>query len=56
MVANAAYHLLPQQIESVLDEKNNLFEEIRYMLPQAVAVNIRQLRPMYERAVSITDQ
>jgi hypothetical protein len=54
IVANAAYHLLPAQIESVLTEENNLFEEIRYMLPQAVAVNIRHLRPMYERAMAST--
>lgn len=50
IVANASHHLLPAQIESVLDEKNNLYEEVRYLLPQAIAVDIQHLRPMYERA------
>jgi hypothetical protein len=54
IVANAAYHLLPAQIESVLNDQKNMFEEIRYMLPQAVAVNICHLRPMYERALAST--
>jgi hypothetical protein len=51
IVSNASYHLLPAQIESVIDIENNYAEEIRYMLPQAVAVNINHLRPMYERAL-----
>jgi hypothetical protein len=34
VVANNSYHLLPAQIESVLDEKNELLEETRFMLPQ----------------------
>jgi hypothetical protein len=51
VVANAAYHALPAQIVSVLDEKNNIFEEVRYMLPQALAVHISHLRSMYSRAV-----
>jgi hypothetical protein len=49
VIANVSYHLLPAQIESVLDDKNNLIEETKYMLPQAIAVNIRHVRPMYER-------
>ena len=52
IVANASYHLLPAQIESVIDVENNYVEEIRYMLPQALAVNIQHLRPMYERATA----
>jgi len=39
MVANAQRHLLPAQIETVLDERNEILEERRYFLPQAVAVN-----------------
>lgn len=50
VIANRAYHLLPTQIESVLDEKNNLLEEVRFMMPQAIAVNIQHLRGMYRRA------
>jgi hypothetical protein len=49
VIANVSYHLLPVQVESVLDEKNNLIEETKYMLPQAIAVNIKHLRAMYER-------
>ena len=49
IVANVSYHLLPAQIESVLDEKNDIYEEMRYMLPQAAAVNIRHGRALYER-------
>ena len=49
VVANVSYHLLPAQIESVLDEDNNIFEEVRYMLPQAAAVNIRHAREMFGR-------
>jgi hypothetical protein len=51
VVASAAYHLLPAQIESVLNADNTSYEEIRYLLPQALAVDIRHLRPMYERAM-----
>ncbi|MDX2299440.1 MAG: serine protease [Xanthomonadaceae bacterium] len=49
IVANVSSHLLPAQIESVLDEKNNIYEETRFMLPQAAAVNIRFARAMYQR-------
>ena len=37
LVANASYHLLPAQIETVLDERNEILEERRYMLPQGLA-------------------
>lgn len=49
IVANVSYELLPSQIESVLDEKNNIYEETKFMMPQAVAVNIQHLKSMYER-------
>ncbi|OBB77875.1 serine protease [Mycobacterium sp. 852014-52144_SCH5372336] len=52
IVANAAYHLLPAQIEAVLSQDNSSYEEVRYLLPQAVAVSVEHLRPMYERAMS----
>lgn len=39
MVANAERHLLPAHIEAVLDEDNDIYEERKYFLPQAVAVN-----------------
>jgi hypothetical protein len=46
VIANVEYHLLPAQIESVLDEKNSLLEEKRYLLPQALAVNVKHLREL----------
>jgi hypothetical protein len=48
VIANIEYHLLPAQIISVLDETNQVYEETKYMLPQAVAVNVKHLRPMLE--------
>jgi Trypsin-like peptidase domain len=56
VVANVAYHLLPAQIETVLDNSNTLLEETRYMLPQAAAVNIIHLKPMYERLLATREQ
>jgi hypothetical protein len=37
------------QVHTVLDEKNQILEETRFMLPVGAAVNIKHLRPMYER-------
>ena len=47
VTANVDYHLLPSQIESVLDEKNQVYEETRYLLPQAIAVHPKHLRAMF---------
>jgi hypothetical protein len=44
IVANASYHLLPAQIETVLTEDNSLIEEVKYLLPQALAVNVKHLQ------------
>ncbi len=44
VTANKAYHLLPAQIETVLDDKNQLLEEIKFMLPQALAIHVKHLR------------
>lgn len=49
VIANSSYHLLPAQIESVLDEKNNLIEETRYLLPQALAVNVKHVRDLIQQ-------
>ena len=46
VIANVSYHLLPAQIESVLDETNQVLEETRYLLPQAIAVHVKHLRAM----------
>jgi len=49
VTANRAYHLLPAQIETVLDEKNQLIEEIKFMLPQALAIHVKHLRSILEQ-------
>ena len=46
VVANVERHLLPAQIETVLDEKNEILEERKYFLPQAAAVNSVHLMKM----------
>jgi S1-C subfamily serine protease len=48
VVSNVAYHLLPAQIETVLDENGRVTEETRFLLPQAVAVHVKHLRPMID--------
>ena len=48
VIANVSYHLLPAQIESVLDEKNQVIEETRYLLPQGLAVHVKHLRAMLQ--------
>src|SRR6476620_6686910 len=49
VVANHGYHLLPAQTESVLNKDNTMLEETKYLLPQAIPVHIKHLRPMYEK-------
>jgi S1-C subfamily serine protease len=44
IIANVSYHLLPAQISSVLDEDNQILEETQFMLPQALAVNVKHVR------------
>ena len=52
IIANASYHLAPTQIESVLTEDNKMYQEVRFMLPQGLAVSVNHLRPMYDRAMN----
>ena len=49
VTANWAEHLLPAQVVTVLDEKNQLIEEVNYMLPQALAIHVKHLRSILER-------
>jgi S1-C subfamily serine protease len=48
IIANASYHLLPCQIDTVLDEKNEIFEETKFMLPQAIAVNVKHVHSLLD--------
>jgi S1-C subfamily serine protease len=50
IIANVSYHLLPAQIETILDEKNQILEETQFMLPQAIAVHARHLRTLIQEA------
>ena len=42
IVANWSNHLLPTQVEKVM-EGDTTIEEIKYLLPQAIAVNVKHL-------------
>jgi hypothetical protein len=48
IIANLAYHLLPAQIEETLNQDGEKVEEVRYMLPQAIAVHVKHLRMLLE--------
>ncbi len=52
VIANASYHLAPAQIEEVLNADNTGYGEIRYMLPQGLAVSVRHIRGIYEQAMA----
>lgn len=52
VIANAAYHLAPVQVEEVLNADNTSYGETRFMLPQGLAVSVRHIRAMYEDALS----
>lgn len=49
IVANHSSELLPHQIEKVIDSKNRVEETTRFMLPQAVAVNINHMKVMFNK-------
>jgi hypothetical protein len=51
LASNIGYHAIPAQIITVEDDGNRTVKE-SYMLPQGLAVNIKDLRPMYERALA----
>jgi len=53
IVSNVSYHLLPVQIESVIDERDGTREELRYMLPQALAVNSRHVAAAISAAAAL---
>ena len=49
LVSNAQYHLLPAEVTVSLNVANTVADEVKYFLPQGIAVNIRHLQSMYER-------
>ena len=46
--ANISYHLLPAQIETVLREDGEVSEETQFMMPQAIAVNVKHVRRLLD--------
>ena len=48
IIANVSYHLLPTQVVTVLDERNQILEETQFMLPQGLAVHVKHLRAMLQ--------
>jgi len=46
IVANVSYHLLPAQVETVLQENGSLDEEVKFLLPQALAVNVKHVKQL----------
>jgi hypothetical protein len=50
IVANVAYHLLPAQIEEVLDERNEILESTQFLLPQGLAVPCDELIDFFSHA------
>ena len=49
VTANRASDLLPTQIETTFDEKNQPIEEVKFMLPQALAVHVKHLRSILDQ-------
>jgi hypothetical protein len=41
--------LLPIQARSTLGDEDHLVEERKFLLPLGVAVNVKHLKPMWER-------
>ncbi len=48
VVGNVSYHLMPAQIETILDQNNEYLEEVKYLMPQALAVNVKHLNKFYQ--------
>jgi len=50
IIGNMSYHLMPAQIETVIDAAGKTLEEVKYMLPLAIAVHAEALRKALEAA------
>ena len=47
IIGNISYHLMPAQIETILDQNNECFEEVQYLMPLALALNVKHLSNFY---------
>jgi len=52
VVGNVSYHLIPAQIETTTDEEGRIKEQVMYMLPLAIAVNVSSIREAVDRYLS----
>lgn len=52
VVGNTSYHLIPAQIETTTDEAGKTNEQVMYMLPLAIAVNVSSIRETVDRYLS----
>lgn len=48
IIANIDYHLIPAMVEATMDDKGEMSDEIKYMLPQGIAVHVKHLRNLLE--------
>ena len=46
VIANVSYHLIPAQVEITYDEQMHPIEQVQYMLPQGIAINVKHLRSL----------
>jgi len=51
VIENVGYHLLPVHIETILDEKNQILRETQFLLPQAIAINVKHVEGLIRQAV-----
>lgn len=49
VIGNVSYHLFPSQIETILDEENKYIEEVKYLMPQGLAVHSKHLLAFYKK-------
>jgi len=49
IIANHSYHLIPSQIEKYLNENGETIEETKFMMPQALAVHVNEIKRVIEQ-------
>lgn len=51
LVGNMSYHLLPSQVETAIDENGKVVEEVKFMLPVAVAAHANSIKQSYDKVL-----
>ena len=49
VIANHSYHLIPSQIEKYSNENGETIEETKFMMPQALAVHVNEIKRVIEQ-------